>query len=147
MPVMSTQLSSEVQTIVNLAKEFARLHGQNYVGTEHLVLGILGEPEGLGAKILADLGVDEDEALVCIDALVLDRLQETWVLGRLPGTPHFRDVLARAFELSKGTGNWKVRSEHLLAAILAEKNSTGFKALEKLGVTPESFRRAMARYK
>ena len=145
--MISTHVSSEVQTIVNLAKEFARQYGLNYVGTEHLLLGIICEPEGLAAKVLNDLGIDEDHAKECIDELIEDRLQETWVIGRVPGTPHFRDVLAKAAQASKGTGNWKVRSEHMLAAILAEKKCMGFKALTALGVTLESFRRALAVYR
>lgn len=138
-------LSGEVGTIVNLAKEFARLYGQNYVGTEHLLLGLIGEGEGLGARVLAELSVDADSAKAQIDILLKNRLQETWVMGRLPGTPNFRDVLAHATEQAKGTNNWQIRSEHLLLALLNEKNSTGFKALAALGVTLDAVRRTMAR--
>jgi ATP-dependent Clp protease ATP-binding subunit ClpC len=145
--MISKHLSKEAECIVNLAKEFARLSGQNYVGTEHLLLGILGEGEGLGAKVLTELGVDQEQAKAKVDELIADRLQETWVLGRLPGTPHFRDVLARASEHSKGAGNWQVKSEHLLLALLMEKNSTGFKALHALGATLEAVRQVLARYK
>lgn len=147
MLAISNHLSSEVQTVVSLAKECARQYGLNYVGTEHLVLGIICEPDSIGSKVLNDLGVDEDRAKECIDEWVKMRSQETWVMGRLPGTPHFRDVLTRASVQCKGTGNWQIRSEHLLAAILEEKNCTGYKALVSMGVTPEAFRKAMLRYR
>lgn len=143
MSAISSHLSTEAQAIVHLAREFSRQYGLNCVGTEQLVLGILCEPEGLGAKILNDLGIDEDQAKECIDELIQDRLEKTWVLGRSPGTPYFRSVMNRAAALSKGTGNWQVRSEHLLAAIMSEKNCTGYKALVAMGVTPEVFRAAM----
>lgn len=138
-------LSKEAATIVELAKEFARQYGQHYVGTEHLVLAILGEHEGLGAKVLTKLSVDQDTAKQQIDELLKDRLQETWVMGRLPGTPHYRDVLARAADEAKGSGNWQIRSEHILLALLAEKASTGYKALAALGVDADTVRKMIGR--
>jgi len=140
-------LTREAETIIALSKEFARLYGQNYVGTEHLLLAILGESHGLGARVLAELSVDQDLAKEQIDHLLKERFQETWVLGRLPGTPHYRDVLARAAEQAKGTGNWQIRSEHLLLALLAENDSIGCKALEALGVTLDRVRRTIARHR
>lgn len=144
---MTRHLSPETETIIALAKEFARQYGQNYVGTEHLLLAILGEGECIGAKVLADLSVDQDRAKEQIDQLLKARLQETWVLGRLPGTPHYRDVIARATEQAKGCGNWQIRSEHLLLALLAEKNSTGCKALEAMGIDAATLRKAIGRYR
>ena len=143
--VNSRHLTPEVETIISLAKEFARQYGQNYVGTEHLLLAIIGEEEGAGARVLAELAVDVDRAKAEIDTLLKDRMAETWVMGRLPGTPHYRDVLARALEQAKGTGNWQIRSEHLLLALLAERNSTGCKALQNLGVTPDAVRKCLTR--
>lgn len=142
--MIQQHLSSEAASIVNLAKEFARQYGQNYVGTEHLLLGILGECESFGAVVLEELGVDLDRAKDKVDEVLKDRSQETWVMGRLPGTPHFRDVLARAAEQAKGAGNWQIRSEHLLLALLAEGNSTGCRALESLGLSLESVRKCIA---
>lgn len=139
------QLNKEIEAILALAKEFARQYGQNYVGTEHLLLAILGDDECAGARVLAELSVDQDRAKSKIDELIKERLQETWVMGRLPGTPHYRDVLARAAEQAKGSGNWQVKSEHLLLALLAERNSVGCKALEALGVDAAAVRKALAR--
>jgi ATP-dependent Clp protease ATP-binding subunit ClpC len=144
--VNATHASNEVQSIIHLAKEFARLHGQNYVGTEHLLLALLGESDCLGARVLAEFSVDEDRAKEKIDELITHRLQETWVLGRLPGTPHFRDVLARAAEAARGQGNWQVRSEHLLIALFTEKQSVGCKTLQALGVTIDAVRKSIARH-
>jgi ATP-dependent Clp protease ATP-binding subunit ClpC len=140
-------LSKELEAIIALAKEFARQYGQNYVGTEHLLLAILGQVDCTGAKVLAEFSVDQGRAKVQVDQLLKDRLQETWVLGRLPGTPHYRDVLAHAARHAKGLGNWQIRSEHLLMALLDEKNSTGRKALEALGVEPAAVRSAITRHR
>ncbi len=138
-------LSVEAQTILNLAKEFARQDGQNYVGTEHLLLGLLGDCDGLAAKLLEELSVDLDRAKEQVDILLKSRSQETWVMGRLPGTPNFRNVLDRASEQAKGASNWQIRSEHLLLALLADRGSTGCKALEAMGVGLDTVRRAIIR--
>ncbi|HOA72181.1 MAG TPA: Clp protease N-terminal domain-containing protein [Phycisphaerae bacterium] len=145
LPMNVRNLTKEAETIIALAKEFARQYGQNYVGTEHLLLAILGQEDCLGAKVLAELSVDQDRAKQQIDELLKARLQETWVMGRLPGTPHYRDVLARAAEEAKGSGNWQIRSEHLLLGLLAEKASTGCKALMAMGVDPIAVRKALGR--
>jgi ATP-dependent Clp protease ATP-binding subunit ClpC len=139
----TSHMTAETQSILILAKEFARQCGQQYIGTEHLLLAILGEPAGLGARALESLSVDQDRLMAELDLLLKARLHETWVMGRLPGTPHFRDILARARDRAKGTQNWQVGSEHLVLAILEETNCTGCRALKALGVTLESARAAI----
>ena len=136
-------LTPRAITIVNLAKSIAREDGQGYVGTEHLLLAIIREGDGMGAKALAAQDVTEEDARDVIDELIKERLQETWVLGRLPGTPHFRDVLSRAKDEARGQGNWLIGSVHLLLALLSEKNSIGAKALEELNVSGHKIREAL----
>jgi ATP-dependent Clp protease ATP-binding subunit ClpC len=133
------------EEIVKLAKEIARQDSQGFVGTEHLLLGILREGTGLGAQILRDHGIGEQDLREEIGRLNRDHLQETWVMGRLPGTPNFRDVLTKAAQAARGSGNWQICSVHLLMALLAEKDSTGFKALSALGLTVEEVRKALMR--
>jgi ATP-dependent Clp protease ATP-binding subunit ClpC len=138
-------VSKQTEAVMRLAKEAAREHGLGYVGTEHLLLGIVREGQGLGAQILLELGVTEYNAQAEVDRRVHARLNETWVLGRLPGTPHFRDVWARAEAEARGSANWQISSEHLLLALLAERDSVGYEVLQALGVSLESVRRSIAR--
>ncbi|GAG34211.1 unnamed protein product, partial [marine sediment metagenome] len=109
-------LTKRADQIVKLAKEVAREYGQGYVGTEHLLLAIVREGTGLGAKILLEHGVTEERMREEIDKLLQMHLQETWVFGRLPGTPNFKDVLAKAAHEARGSGNWQICSVHLLLA-------------------------------
>lgn len=134
------QFSANTKQILELAKQIAKDYGLGYVGTEHLLLAIVRQGGSNSAKVLHHLGVDEYRTKELIDRLVKERMQETWVLGRVPGTPHFRDVLARAEEFTRGTGNWQVGSLHLLMALASEKGCTGFKALQEMGVTVERIR-------
>ncbi len=138
-------VSREGQAVLELARREARRTGLGYIGTEHLLLGLLQDEQGLAGQALVDLGIDEYQAREQLDQLLKERLAETWVLGRLPGTPHFRDVLTRAAAEAKGSGNWQIRSEHLLLALLADTSSIGSRALGALGATTEAVRRALGR--
>ena len=137
------QLSKRAEKVLNLAREAAREDGQGHVGTEHLLLAIVREGTGLGAKILLGAGATEERVKAQIVQVAKDRMQETWVLGRLPGTRHFRDVLSKAAEAAKGRGNWQICSVHLLMALLAERDSTGYRVLRELGVSGDTVRRAI----
>ena len=141
---MTITLTKRADQIVRLAKEAARDYGQGYVGTEHLLLAIVLEKDGLGAQILNKLGATEERIREEIDRQLKERLQQTWVMGRLPGTPHFRDVLSKAAHEARGRGNWQICSLHLLLALLNEKESVGHKVLTSLGVTMEVIRKGFS---
>jgi ATP-dependent Clp protease ATP-binding subunit ClpC len=137
------QLTPRAKNVLDLAKDIAREYGQGYVGTEHLLLAIIREGTGLGAKALAAEGVSEEAASEVIAESIKDRLHETWVMGRLPGTPHFRDVLSRAAHEARGQGNWLIGSAHILLALLAEEDAIGAQALVTLGVSQEAIRKRL----
>ncbi len=138
-----TNLSERAGHILELAKEIAREYGLGYVGTEHLLLAIVREGKGEGARILRDLGANEYRISAALEDVLKDRLQQSWVIGRLPGTPHFRDVFARAAHEATGRNNWQICSIHLLLALIAEKGSIGYKVLQSLDISPESVRRSI----
>lgn len=138
------KLTKRADQVLKIAKEIATEYGYGYVGTEHLLLAILREGTSVGAQILRDHGADEEAARQVIDELLKDRMHETWVMGRLPGTPHYRDVLSKAANIARGRGNWQICSLHLLLGLMEEKNSTGYKALQALNITPEVLRRALS---
>jgi ATP-dependent Clp protease ATP-binding subunit ClpC len=142
---MHHHLSNRAEQILKLAREAAREYGQGHVGTEHLLLGIWREGTGLGARLLRECGTTDETIKAEIAAASKDRLQETWVLGRLPGTRHYRDVLSKAADAAKGQGNWQICSGHLLMALLQERESCGFTVLQALGVSVETVRAALVR--
>ncbi|HEY3242789.1 MAG TPA: Clp protease N-terminal domain-containing protein [Phycisphaerae bacterium] len=128
------RLSSQAQTIVRLAEEIARESGQEYVGTEHVLLAIVREGTGLGAKLLARRNVTPERLKVEVDKLIESSLEETWVFGRLPGSPHYRNVVAKAIEQAQQLEAREVCSEHLVLALLKEKDCVACNALANLGV-------------
>jgi ATP-dependent Clp protease ATP-binding subunit ClpA len=75
-----------------------------------------------------------------IDKLIKKQMEETWVFGRLPGTPHFRNVMAQAIEQSQQLEANEVCTEHLLLGLLKEKGCVAYNALKALGLSYEQLR-------
>lgn len=137
---MYEQLSKRVDQVVKLAHKIARSYDQEYVGTEHLLLAIGEEGTGIGARILQAHGATYEKLKGEVDKLIQDSLEDTWVFGRLPGSPHFRNVIALAIEEARKLKTKEVCTEHLLLALLLEKGCVAQKALRELGLTAKQVR-------
>jgi len=141
------QLDKQSKEIIHKSKEIAKEYGLGYVGTEHLLLAIVCEGTNLGAVVLHKLGANEYTVQNKVDELIKERKHETWVIGRIPGTPHYRDLLSTAATEAQGTGNWQVRPEHLVLALLKEPQAIGYKTLNALGISVKNFREALTEEK
>lgn len=137
---MYEKLSPRVHQVIKLAEGIAREYEQEYVGTEHVLLAIAREGTGLGATILQQADAGEEQIRHQVDTLVKASLEDTWVFGRLPGSPHFRNVIARGIEEARELGSKVVCTEHLLLALLAEKGCVAQAALHQLGLTAKRVR-------
>lgn len=126
--------------VFKLAHRIAREYDQEYVGTEHVLLAIQREGTGIGAAVLAKRGITADKLRGEVDRLVKKQLEETWVFGRLPGTPHFRNVGATAVKECQQLGAKQVCTEHLLLALRKERGSVAQKALKAMGLSFENLR-------
>jgi len=138
-------LDDHARAIVQLANEIAHEYELEFVGTEHILIAILRNDQGRGAQVLKDDGIDETKARRVIDEIVQRDKEDTWVFGRLPGSPHFRNVMALAIDEAGQMSSKLIGSEHLLLALLREKGSTAQRALSKLGMTLGKCRQAVAR--
>ena len=132
---MLPKSSQRIAEIIKIANEVAREYDQEYVGTEHVLLAIQREGQGMGAAVLEKRGLTEQRLRAEIDKLAKKQLEETWVFGRLPGTPHFKNVVAVAIEQCQDLGAKLVCTEHLLLGLLKEQGSVAHKALANLGLT------------
>lgn len=137
---MYEHLSNRVDRVVKLANTIAREYEQEYVGTEHILLAIAGEGTGVGAKILTQRGASQERIRAEVEKIIRTRMEDTWVFGRLPGSPHFKNVVARALEEARAMDCKEVGTEHLLLGLLAEKGCTAQQALRALGVTARDVR-------
>lgn len=132
---MYEHLSRRVDHVIKLANSIAREYEQEYVGTEHVLLAIAREGTGMGARILRDQAVSEEKISAEISKLIKASLEDTWVFGRLPGTPHFKNVIAHAIEAAREIKSKEVCTEHLLMGLLAEKGSVAYAVLKALGIS------------
>jgi ATP-dependent Clp protease ATP-binding subunit ClpC len=128
-------LDPNARVIVDLENDIAHEYELEFVGTEHILLAILRHNQGLGARVLEKLGVTEDNAREAVDHLVERSKEDTWVFGRLPGSPHYRRVIEVAIEEANQLESKVIGSEHLLLALLREKGTIAQKALATLGVS------------
>jgi len=140
---MLPKAGPHVAQVIKLANVIAREYEREYVGTEHLLLAIRREGKGMGAQVLAGRHLSETLLKEEIDKLIKSQMEETWVFGRLPGTPHFKNVMAKAVEECQNLRAKEIRTEHLLLALLKERGCVAFKALDALGVTYEAARDAV----
>lgn len=132
---MPLHLDEEATAVKDLAEKLAREQELEYVGTEHVLLAILRQGTNAGARVLADFGVTEARASETVNRLIQHEKEDTWVFGRLPGSPHFRNVIALAIDEATQLESTSIGSAHLLLALLREKGSTAQRALAALGVT------------
>ncbi len=127
-------LDPNAKAIVNLANEIAHEYELEYVGTEHVLLAILRHGNNIGARVLARLGLDEDKVRESLDEIAQRAKEDTWVFGRLPGSPHYRNVIERALETAEQLESQSIGTAHLLLALYYDKDSTAQRTLSALGV-------------
>lgn len=135
------RLDNDAETVVRrIAQEIAQEFGLDYVGTEHVLLAILRHNQGVGARVLAGYGIDEPRARAEVEDLMKRDKEDTWVFGRLPGTPHYRRVVEFAIDEATQLESRSIGSEHLLLGLLRETGSMAQRVLARLGVSLEDCR-------
>ncbi|MCK5270365.1 MAG: ATP-dependent Clp protease ATP-binding subunit [Sedimentisphaerales bacterium] len=142
---MYQHLSETAKEVLRLAERFAQRDHKEYVGTEHVLLAIVDHGLGVGAQVLRNCSVSPDMVKDQIVHLIKRSLDETWVLGRLPGTPHFKQVIALAIEEAEKVRDTKVGTEYLLLALLRERGCMAEQALKNLGLSLKVARKEVAR--
>ncbi len=128
------RLDEEARAVIALANEIAHEYELEYVGTEHVLLAILRHGNNIGARVLARLGVDEDKVRDSLDEIAQRAKEDTWVFGRLPGSPHYRNVIERALETAEQLESQSIGTAHLLLALYYDKDSTAQRTLSALGI-------------
>jgi ATP-dependent Clp protease ATP-binding subunit ClpC len=141
---MYEKLSTRVEGVVKLAHDIAREYDEEYVGTEHVLLALSREGTGVGAKVLLNHGATPEKIKEQVDQLIKHSMEETWVFGRLPGSPHFKNVVAGAIEAARQLESKEVCTEHFLLALLKEKGSVAYNALKNLDIKIEDIRSDVA---
>ncbi len=121
-----------------LAQEEAQRLGNNYIGTEHLLLGIISEGESVAAKVLENLGVNLQKVRGEVEAIVGKGSQTTQ--QEMVFTPRAKRVIELAFEEARALAHNYIGTEHLLLGLVREGEGVAARVLSNLGVDPAKIR-------
>jgi hypothetical protein len=135
-PQFFERFSDEARRVVVFAQEEARSLGHNYVGTEHLLLGILKLGEGAAADALRALGVSHATAQSEVIAIIGEG--STPLTGRLPFTPRAKKALEFALREKTARGARCIEPEHILLVLARAPETVSAQVLTALGATEES---------
>ena len=136
------KFTDKARKVLVLAQEEARALHQPYVGTEHVLLALMKEQDGLAAQALDKLGVKYDAAVQCVRQIItID--ESTDVSGHLSFTPRVKRVLENSLREAMQMGKSYISTEHLLLGIVRENEGTAIDVLARLGVTGDAIRSAL----
>ncbi len=132
---MHDKFTERVRKVIYLAREEAARLQHDYIGTEHLLLGVIreGEGEGIAATVLNNLGLDLDRIRQEVENMV-SASGGTMTIGEIPFTPRAKRVLELAVEEARSLGHNYVGTEHLLLGLIREGEGVAAKVLLELGV-------------
>ncbi|MEI7864644.1 MAG: ATP-dependent Clp protease ATP-binding subunit [Chthoniobacterales bacterium] len=132
------------QQVLALARKEADRFNHNYVGTEHLLLGLIKLGQGVAINVLAKMGLDLDTVRMEVEKQVGSG-PETKMVGNIPYTPRVKKVLALAGKEAKALGHSYVGTEHILLGLLREGDGVAAKVLKNLDVDIERTRNEILR--
>ena len=140
---MFEKFTDGARKVMNLAQEEAHKYGQLYVGTEHILLGLIREEDGIAAQALRKLDISYEEAAEQIKQIA-EKPEEPAPAGHIPFTPRAKRVLEAALREMMQMGQSYIATEHLLLGILREGNGVAMEALTRMGVSADAVRSAVA---
>lgn len=136
------KFTDKARKVLVLAQEEARALHQPYVGTEHVLLALLKEKEGLAAQALDHLGVTYEATLTCVQQLIKGDASAD-VSGHLSFTPRVKRVLENSLREAMQMGKSYISTEHLLLGIVREGEGAAIDVLRKLGVEGDAIRSSL----
>ena len=138
---MFERFTDRARRVIVLAQEEARGLKHNYIGTEHLLLGLIHEGDGVAAKSLEIAGVGLDEARATVIELIGEG--EKPVEGHIPFTPRAKRVFELSFREALQLGHNYIGTEHLLLGLLKEGDGVAAQVLHKMNIDTNSIRKAV----
>ncbi|NET69495.1 MAG: ATP-dependent Clp protease ATP-binding subunit [Sphaerospermopsis sp. SIO1G2] len=138
---MFEHFTSEAIRVIMLAQEEARRLGHNFVGTEQILLGLMGEGTGVAAKVLAELGVTLKDARREVEKII--GRGSGFVPPEIPFTPKVKSLFEQSFREAHSLGHNYINTEHLLLGLTDAGEGVAAKVLQNLGVELQAIRNAV----
>ena len=132
------KFTERARKVLTLAQEEATRFNHNYIGTEHLLLGLVREGEGVAAKVLANLGVELNRVRSAVEFIIGrgDRM----IVGEVGLTPRAKKVIELAVDEARRLGHHYIGTEHLLLGLVREGEGIAAGVLESVGINLENVR-------
>ena len=127
------QFTDKAKTALQLAAKAAKDLHQSYIGSEHLLVGLVREKTGVAAKVLQDNGVDEIQLISMIKDLIAPE-SNLAVLERDGYSPRAARILEDSHRQAQRYGNQMTGTEHILLALLREGENVGLRLLNTVGI-------------
>src|SRR5690606_33171213 len=128
---MFERFTDRARRVVVLAQEEARMLNHNYIGTEHILLGLIHEGEGVAAKALDALGISLDAVRAQVQEIIGEGQQAP--SGHIPFTPRAKKVLELSLREALQLGHNYIGTEHILLGLIREGEGVAAQVLGKLG--------------
>jgi len=140
---MFERFTEKAIKVIMLAQEEARRLGHNFVGTEQILLGLIGEGTGVAAKTLKSLGITLKDARVEVEKII--GRGSGFVAVEIPFTPRAKRVLELSWDEARQLGHNYIGTEHLLLGLIREGEGVAVRVLENLGVELSRVRSSVIR--
>ncbi|MFT7670187.1 MAG: ATP-dependent Clp protease ATP-binding subunit ClpC [Planctomycetota bacterium] len=136
---MFDRFTDRAKKVMNLARQEAQRFNHEYLGTEHILLGLVQEGSGVAANVLKQLSIDLDKIRVEVEKIVKTGPSMV-TMGQLPFTPKAKKVLELSLEEGSNLGHNYIGTEHLLLGLIKENEGIAAQVLMNLGVKLEDVR-------
>ncbi len=131
---MRERFTDRARQVIVLAQEEARMLDHNYVGTEHILLGLLRESEGIAAKALTSRGISLDAVRQQVEEIIGRGSQPPSASGHIPFTPRAKKVLELSLREALQLGHDYIGTEHILLGLIREGDGVAAHILDESGV-------------
>ncbi len=136
---MYEKFTDRARKVMNYARQEAQKLNHEYIGTEHILLGLVREGSGVAANVLQNMDIELKKLRLEVEKLVASG-PDLVSVGQLPFTPRAKKVLEYAFEEAKALSHNYVGTEHLLLGLLREEDGIAARVLQASGVKLDDVR-------
>jgi ATP-dependent Clp protease ATP-binding subunit ClpC len=131
---MFEKFTERARKVMSLSRQESQRRNADFIGTEHILLGIVKEGAGVAVKVFKNLGITEEAIVKEVEAIVTPSTSPTATLGQLPFSPRSKRVIELAGEAASQLGSDVIGTEHLLLGLIKENEGIAAQVLTNLGM-------------